>query len=320
MTFQCNENDHPKIPEARTLMLCLKNNCRVYGSIARWDCRSILLPNRVWSAWAWCALLCLLMPCMSARAQVSDLDTSSYRSDYFTFVRIVYDSVGGNGEAYYRGDLGWTPRWATDHPNGAKNLTWRLNQLTTIRSNQGTLLLRLTDERLFNHPFIFMSDPGWQKLTRAEQMALKKYLDQGGFLWVDDFWGQAEWDNFEENMREVAPEWKWFDIPRDHPIMSTVYPIKKCPQVTAIQFYYRNGVSYDPSWIHKRPNGGDADMAQVHFRGLNDSNGRLVAVATHNTDIADGWEREGDDEEFFQRFSIDAYALAINILTYALSN
>ena len=61
-------------------------------------------------------------------------------------------------------------------------------------------------------------------------------------------------------------------------------------------------------------------MLQVHFRGLQDDHGRLVAVATHNTDIADGWEREGDDEEFFRRFSIKAYALAINILTYAMTH
>lgn len=253
-------------------------------------------------------------------AQESDLDLSTYRADHFTFVRIVYDSVGGNGEAYYRGDLGWTPRWATDHPVGAKNLTWRLNQLTTIKANQGTLLLRLSDPKLREHPFAFMSDPGWQALNRDEKTGLKKFLDNGGFLWVDDFWGQAEWDNFESNMKEVAPNWNWFDIPAEHPIMSAVYPLKKCPQITAIQFYRRNGVSYDPAWIHKKPNGGDADMSQVHFRGLNDDNGRLVAVATHNTDIADGWEREGDNEEFFQRFSIDAYALAINVLTYAMSH
>ncbi len=137
---------------------------------------------------------------------------------------------------------------------------------------------------------------------------------------VDDFWGDAEWQNFERNMHQVAPDWKWFDIQADHPIMSMVYPLKKCPQVTAIQFYRRNGETYDPAWIHKQPNGGEADMAQVHFRGLQDDRGRLVAVATHNTDIADGWEREGDNEEFFQRFSIDAYALAINILSYALSH
>ncbi|MCY2979964.1 MAG: DUF4159 domain-containing protein [Planctomycetota bacterium] len=274
----------------------------------------------------WCLLrlftftTALVAVCPCAFPQDSDLDLKNYDPDKLTFVRIMYDSVGGNGEAFYRGDAGWIPRWATDHPVAAKNLTFRLNQLTTIQANQGTLLLRLTDERLFQHPFVFMSDPGWQVLTRSEQKALKKYLDNGGFLWADDFWGQAEWDNFENNMKSVAPKWKWFDIPNDHPILSTVYPLKKCPQVTAIQFYRHNGVSYDPAWIHKRPNGGDDDMAQVHFRGLSDDNGRLVAVATHNTDIADGWEREGDDEEFFQRFSIDAYALAINILSYVMSH
>ncbi len=255
-----------------------------------------------------------------ALSQESDLDPSTYSPDNFTFVRIMYDSLGGSGEAFYRGDAGWIPRWATDHPVAARNLTFRLNQLTTIRANRGTLLLRLTDKRILDHPFIFMSDPGWQELQRSEQVALKKYLDNGGFLWVDDFWGQAEWDNFERNMRGVAPHWKWFDIPNNHPIMTTVYPLKRCPQVTAIQFYHHNGVSYDPPWIHKRPNGGEADMAECHFRGYCDDNGRLAVVATHNTDIADGWEREGDDEEFFQRFSIDSYALAINILTYALSN
>lgn len=265
------------------------------------------------------AMAALLASPKTGQSQQSDLDLSTYKPDHFTFVRIVYDSTGGNGEAYYRGDGGWIPRWATDHPVGAKNLTWRLNQLTTLQANQGTLLLRLTDPRLLDFPFVFMSDPGWQILSAEEQRSLKRYLDRGGFLWVDDFWGHAEWENFANNMRGVAPNWTWFEIPTDHPIMSMVYPLRRCPQVTAIQFYRRNGETYDPAWVHRQPHGGEADMAQVHFRGLCDDRGRLVAVATHNTDIADGWEREGEDEEFFQRFSVDAYALAINILTYAIS-
>ncbi len=61
-------------------------------------------------------------------------------------------------------------------------------------------------------------------------------------------------------------------------------------------------------------------MSQVHFRGLLDPAGRLSGVATHNTDIADGWEREGENEEFFRRFSINAYALAVNVITYAMSH
>lgn len=270
----------------------------------------------------WLIVLGFLFMATTTRSlsQESDLDLSNFNPDHFTFVRIVYDSTGGPNEAFYRGDSGWIPRWATDHPDGAKNLTWRLRQLTTIETNQGTLLLRLTDPRLKDFPFIFMSDPGWQVLDIAEQRALKNYLDNGGFLWVDDFWGQAEWDNWEANMRQVAPRWQWFDIPADHPIMSTVYPLTECPQITAIQFYRRGGVTYDPWQFHRQPNGGVTDMMQVHFRGLNDDQGRLVAIATHNTDIADGWEREGDDQEFFQRFSIKAYALAINVLTYAMTH
>jgi Domain of unknown function (DUF4159) len=129
----------------------------------------------------------------------SDLDLANFDPQKFTFVRIMYDSVGGNGEAWYYGDRGWIPRWATDHPDGGRNLVWRLNQLTSIEANQGTLLLRLTDPQLFDFPFIFMSDPGWQELSREERVALRRYLENGGFLWVDDFWGQAEWDNLARN-------------------------------------------------------------------------------------------------------------------------
>ena len=253
-------------------------------------------------------------------APESDLNWSTYDPEKFTFVRIVYDSAGGNGEAWYRGDRGWTPRWATDHPDGALNLTWRLNQLTTIKANEGTLLLRLTDPKIFDYPFIFMSDPGWQELRRDERIALRRYLENGGFLWVDDFWGLAEWENLERNTLAESPGWKWIDIPNDHPILSTVYPMTECPQVTAYQFYMRSGVTYDPPGFHKLPHGGVAELSQVHFRGLIDPSGRLSGVATHNTDIADGWEREGEDLKFFQRFSIKAYALAINVITYAMSH
>lgn len=265
-------------------------------------------------------LVCFLSGTNGLLAQESDLDWKDFRPDRFTFVRIVYDSVGGNGEAFYRGDLGWTPRWATDHPNGAKNLTWRLHQLTTIRANQGTLLFRLDDPKLLDFPFAFMSDPGWQQLSADEREGLRSFLERGGFLWVDDFWGIAEWENLVRNTKEACPTYEWRDIPKDHPILSIVYPLDGCPQITAIQFYRRGGVTYDPPFLHKQPHGGVEELSQVRFRGFFKPDGSLVAVATHNTDIADGWEREGEDEEFFQRFSVKAYALAVNILTYATSH
>jgi len=57
-----------------------------------------------------------------------------------------------------------------------------------------------------------------------------------------------------------------------------------------------------------------------HLRGIEDDAGRVIVVMTHNTDIADGWEREGEDEDFFFEFSPKAYALGINIVLYALTH
>ena len=57
------------------------------------------------------------------------------------------------------------------------------------------------------------------------------------------------------------------------------------------------------------------------MRGIHDHAGRLMVVMTHNTDIADGWEREGEDEEYFARFSVTkSYPLGINIILYAMSH
>ena len=57
------------------------------------------------------------------------------------------------------------------------------------------------------------------------------------------------------------------------------------------------------------------------MRCIQDHDGRLMVVMTHNTDIADGWEREGEDEEYFARFSvIHSYPFGFNIILYAMSH
>lgn len=240
--------------------------------------------------------------------------------DAFTFVRIKYDSTGGFGESWYRYEGRDWERWETDYPRAEKNLIFRLGELTSMRVNPEPIVLRLTDKQLPDHPFIFMSDVGWQKLSPEEQKALQRYLSSGGFLWVDDFWGQAEWDNFQRNVGTLRSDWHWRPIPEDHPILTIVYPLKECPQIPARIFFAQSGLQWDPPQIHRYPSGGLAGVRTVHFMGLFDANDRLMAVATHNTDIADGWEREGESREFFDRFSIRSYAITINVLFYALTH
>ena len=272
----------------------------------------------------WFAVALLLAIAVGARYLSADTDGNAVKpsqdSDFFTFVRIRYDSIGGYNESWYRHEGRDWQRWETDYPRAEKNLIYRLNELTSIKVSPDPIVLRLTDDRLLDHPFIFMSDIGWQELTQPERAGLERYLQRGGFLWVDDFWGQAEWTSFMRNIGTLRPDWKVRPIPADHTLMSIVYPVKQCPQIPARIFYQQTGMPWDPPFAHRAPTGGVSGVNRVRFMGLFDEQDRLMVVATHNTDIADGWEREGESKEFFERFSINSYAITINILVYALTH
>jgi len=93
--------------------------------------------------------------------------------------------------------------------------------------------------------------------------------------------------------------------------MHTLYDVKDFLQVSAISFWYSSGGS-----VSER----GADSAEVHYRGIQDSKGRLIMLATHNTDVADTWEREGESQEYFNRFSPRGYAIGVNVILYALTH
>ncbi len=233
-------------------------------------------------------------------------------ADEFIFCTIMYQQ--GRTE-----DLGFG--WGTDYPDSGENFMTRLEELTTIRISRdefgvpNQVVLRLTDDELYNYPFIFMSDVGTVVLDHSEIECLRNYLLRGGFLLADDFWGEAAWSNWEAVMSEVFPpdEYPIRDIPLSHEIFNIVFHVKEVPQVPSIQHWVRsNGATTsERGWA----------TAEPHFRGIWDKNGRLMVAMTHNTDIADGWEKEGESEEYFREFSVKkAYPLGINIVVYALTH
>ncbi len=237
----------------------------------------------------------------------------------FTFVRAEYDSIGGEGESYYYFDRRYWERWETDYPEAEENFLIRLEELTTIQVNPKPISLRLTDPRLYEHPFIYMSDVGWQDLSEEEVAHLRAYLKRGGFLWIDDFWGDAEWVNCEENMQRVFPDLRWQRIPDGHPLLNIVFSLETCPQVPAKSYWDSWREPYDMPIGHREPTGGIEGVRKVNFLGLFGEDNRLMALATHNSDIGDGWERESENRVFFETFSTKSYALGINIIVYALT-
>ncbi len=230
--------------------------------------------------------------------------SQEFEHDVFTFVRIQYD------DSHYGG--GWGRRrgkWRTDYPDADLNLSFRLKQLTSLEVDPNGLILRLTDEKLFDYPFIYIIEPGDLEFSQDEVVALRKYLNKGGFLMVDDFWGEAEWQNFYLEMKRVFPNREPEEVPLEHEIFHIVYDLKEKPQIPAIGHYLSG----------RRTERFDAEVP--HYRGIFDDNGRMMAFICHNTDLGDGWEREGEDRGYFQTYSEPfAYPLGINIVTYALTH
>lgn len=228
----------------------------------------------------------------------------------FNFCRVMYSS--DHGEAGGQG-------WRTDYPDADINFSIRLSELTRARVSMlptgqpNHLVVRLTDASLFQCPFVMIEDAGTAAFTELEVARLREYLLKGGFMWVDDFWGTRAWNSWVSQLAHVLPlnEYPITDITTAHPIFRTLFEIKTFPQIPSIQFWRQSGG-------HTSERG--YDSAEPHVRAISDDLGRMLVLMTHNTDIADAWEREGEDPRFFYNFSPDGYAVGINVLMYAMTH
>jgi len=243
---------------------------------------------------------------MPSRSEFPSWDVDSeFKDDVFTFVRIQYDSFG---------PFGWWDRWDNDYPDGDWNFSYRLQNMTSLEVAADSKVLRLTDPELFDYPFIYMAGVQTMTLGEAEQAALRRYLLNGGFLMMDDFWAVNGRENVLRQMRGVLPNQEPKELAVTHPIFHLVYDLNELPQVTDIKTW-RDGFDYE--YLHGDPGGDKAP----HFWAYFDDDGRMVALACHNNDIGDGWEREGEDKEYFHQFSEKmSYPLGINIVTYAMTH
>jgi hypothetical protein len=226
----------------------------------------------------------------------------------FTFCRLQYRSgrLDGSGNG-----------WAIDFPRGDRHIMLRLSELTPTMISRwshgepGFTVVRVTDTELFSCPFLMASDVGELELTPEEADRMREYLLRGGFFWADDFWGSSAWGYFEREMQKVFPEASFVELTPDHPLFDIAYQVPRVPQIPNLN-----------SW--RGPQGGTSEMgADSEHAGLYaiyDESGRIMVLASHNTDIQDGWEREADDPGYFALFSPDGYAVGINILIWMMTH
>src|SRR5918993_463301 len=210
--------------------------------------------------------------------------------------------------------------WRTDYPYGEINLMIRLSELTKTPVSWEAerqpyyFVVRAMDDALFQCPFLLASDVGTVGLTEEEADRLRLYLLKGGFLWVDDFWGDAAWDQWSNEIGKALPpsEFPIEDVPLDDPIFRSQFVVTKVPQITNIRFWRQT------RGAETSERGPETDVP--HFRAIRDSHRRIMVVMTHNTDVADSWEREGEDPDFFYQFSPRGYALGVDVLLHVMTH
>jgi hypothetical protein len=179
------------------------------------------------------------------------------------------------------------------------------------RGNYNHAIVAIGDEAFYRCPIVIMQEVGSLYLDDDDAAHLRNYLVKGGFLWVDDFWGEYAWRIWETEIRKALPsgEFAMIDLPSTHPLFHILYDVKGVAQIPSI------GV-----WLSTGRTSERFDSQVPHARAILGRDERILVLITHNTDYSDAFEREGENRAYFERFAGVGYAFGINALLYALSH
>jgi len=199
------------------------------------------------------------------------------RAPRLTIARLQYD---GGGDWYA-------------NPSSIPNLLEAIRERTSLPVERTEARVTLMDEKLWDYPFLHMTGHGNVKLTDAEVVRLREYLQRGGFLHADDNYGLNE--SFRREMKRVFPDRELVDVPLSHPVYHAVYDFPKgLPK------------------IHEH----EGKPARGFGIFLGD---RLAVYYSYESDLGNGWE---DPETYKDPIALHEAALrmGINLFVYAVTS
>jgi hypothetical protein len=195
----------------------------------------------------------------------------------FTIGRLKY---GGGGD------------WYAD-PSSLTNLLKAINERTTIRAAPREEVVEITDAKLFEHPYIYMTGHGNVRFTDEEVKILRTYFALGGFLHADDNYGMDT--TFRRQITQIFPDSPLVELPFDHPIYNSFYE-------------FPDGLPK----IHEH-DGKPAQGFGVFYEN------RLVIFYTYECDLGDGWEDPDVHNDPSEKRE-QALRMGINIVMYSLTH
>jgi hypothetical protein len=239
-----------------------------------------------------------------AAAQQPGNAESRYAGLQWRFVRVKYhfSTDGYQGSQDFAGEP-----WFIDGPAAEQNLSRRLKTATTIQV-EDPIVVPIDDPGLFEYPWIYFVEPGTLRLQDHDAAALREYFLRGGTAMFDDFHGPLEWDSFEHEIKRVFPNRPIVEVPKDHPVFSTVYKLDGFPQVAGIGSFMQGRTWEKGGFV-------------PHLRTILDDTGRPMMFINWNTDMGDGWEWS-NVQEFpdYVKYTALAYQMGINEIVYSLTH
>lgn len=180
--------------------------------------------------------------------------------------------------------------WYND-PDAIPNLAKEVNRRTAIRVSTDEAQVSLTDDGLFNYPFLFITGHGNISFSDAEVARLRLFLETGGFLYADDDYGMDE--SFRSEMKKVLPGSEFVELPFTHPIYHQAYDFDS-----------------GPPKIHEHYEGPPKGLGLY-------VGGRLVVFYTYNSNVSDGWTAAHNDPPEVRE---QAFRMGVNILGFFSTN
>ncbi len=190
------------------------------------------------------------------------------------------------GRLHYDGGGDWYA-----NPSSLPNLLAAIRQRTTIPVASQEIAVRLTDPELWDVGYLHATGHGNLHWSDDELKILRRWLQAGGFLHVDDNYGLDE--SFRKEIKRLFPDHPLVEVPLDHPIYHLVYN-------------FSAGIPK----IHEH----DGKPAQGFGIFVN---GRLVVFYSYQSDLGDGWEDEAVHHDPAEKHEA-ALRMGVNLFAYAV--
>jgi hypothetical protein len=195
----------------------------------------------------------------------------------FAIARVQY---GGGGDWY-------------SSPTALTNLISFAKEQVPIPIRERYEDVQIGSRDIFNYPFLFITGHGNITLSDPEMDNLRQYLENGGFLMIDDDYGMDEY--VRPLLNRIFPDEELLELPASHPIYNIVYPFPEGR----------------PPKVHEHD--GKPPQAFAIYR-----QGRMVVLYTYESNPSDGWAY--DEHSNPESINRAALQFGVNVLTYVLTN